>query len=555
MLLQFLISAASCAVFAGSVLAAAAPSNAPIVEVSNGSYYGKYNSVYNQDIFLGIPYAQPPVKDLRFAPPKSLNTTWSGLRNATEYGYACVGYGEDTEDASKNFTNEDCLTLNIARPAGKSSKPLPVAVWIHGGGWVYGSSAVGLYNTTFLVERSVQMGEPIIAVSFNYRLAAWGFLYNDQIAKEGQTNAGLRDQRLALHWVKENIAAFGGDPEKITIFGESAGSVSVFNHVLAYNGRDDKLFSGAIGQSGSIAGLGGQWQPTTDKVALATYNITQTVCPDATDKLACLRKAKFEDLNNAINASLSIPVAASPNIYGPYIDGDIVARSMANQLKDGDYVKIPIIMGTNNDESVYFVPPGLNSEADIQQFLLGSFVGLNLTQANAIQTGYKYDDPEQCLPGIHRYQLNSTVGIQLKRAVSILSDLTFIGPTHYGAQLVSKNNYKPLYVYNFNASISVGPNYYGAAHGYELAYTFYNLNGTGWEGDKPPFLGGNPFIGRSKSYLELADVMSGMWIGFFNHGVPGYKNQPVPKWPAYKGGDGPIMIFDAQPNKLNTRNL
>ncbi|KAM6508294.1 hypothetical protein FALCPG4_018168 [Fusarium falciforme] len=112
--------------------AAVTPSKSPIVDTLNGSYYGLYNPVYNQDIFLGIPYAQPPLKDLRFRPPHSLNTTWSGLRNATEIGYSCVGYGEDTEVAAKNYTNEDCLSLNIARPAGNSSKPLPVAVWIHG---------------------------------------------------------------------------------------------------------------------------------------------------------------------------------------------------------------------------------------------------------------------------------------------------------------------------------------------------------------------------------------------------------------------------------------
>lgn len=108
------------------------PSNAPVVRLTNGSYYGLHNSRYYQDEFLGMPYAQPPVGDLRYRPPVGLNSTWPGLRNATEYGYACLGYGDDTENSAGNYTNEDCLTLNVVRPSGHMGGPLPVAVWIHG---------------------------------------------------------------------------------------------------------------------------------------------------------------------------------------------------------------------------------------------------------------------------------------------------------------------------------------------------------------------------------------------------------------------------------------
>ncbi|KAH7159431.1 Alpha/Beta hydrolase protein [Dactylonectria estremocensis] len=429
--------------------AAVPPSQATIVDTLNGSYYGLYNQVYNQDIFLRVPYAQPPLKELRFRPPHSLNTTWSGLRNATELGHSCVGYGEDTEIAAKNHTSEDCLSLNIARPAGNSSTPLPVAVWIHGGGWIAGSSANGWYNVSFLVERSVQLQQPIIGVSINYRLAGWGWLHSDEVVAEGSTNVGLRDQRLALHWVKENIAAFGGDPSKITIFGESAGSHSVSSHLLAYNGRDDGLFHAAIGQSGSIAGLG-PWEPTVEKLSLATANITETVCPKATDKLACLRQADFETLNNAINASLSLPYAS---VFGPVMDGDILVRPRVEQLRDGDFVDIPFLLGTNNDETGYYAPAGINNDLELHQGLIQA----------------------------------------------------------------------------------------------------WDLNGTGWEGHEAPFLGGNPFEGRPQPYLDLAAVMSGMWVGFINNGVPYYDKQPVPEWPPYKGEDPSIMNFDAQPEYLNTR--
>ncbi|UPK89480.1 hypothetical protein LCI18_000415 [Fusarium solani-melongenae] len=525
MRLQLVLTVVSASALSGwpAVHAKAVPHNAPIVETSNGSYYGLHNSVYNQDIFLGIPFAQPPLNNLRFKPPQSLNTTWSGLRNATELGYSCVGYGEDTEVAAKNYTGEDCLSLNVVRPVGNWSNPLPVAVWIHGGGWYMGSSASSWYNTSFLVERSVQVDQPIIVVGINYRLAGWGFLWSDEVVKEGSTNVGLRDQRLALHWVKENIAAFGGDPSKITIFGESArGSYSVASHVLAYNGRDDGLFHAAIGQSGSPAGIG-PWQPSIDKLSLATANLTQAVCPNAKNKLSCLRKADFATLNNAIRASLTLPLTGPP--CGPVVDGDIVARPAFEQLRDGDFVKVPYLLGSNNDESGYYTPLGINREADLHNAMLSALVGVNFTEATELISQYPYTGIDLALPGISNTELNVTVGLQFKRLLTVATDLIFKAPTRYAAKSWQQHSFSNMYVYNANTSVAVGPRYFGAAHGFEMAYTFYNLNGTGWEGDEPPFLGGSPFEGRPKPYLDLAAVMSGMWVGFMNTGVPHYKDR------------------------------
>ncbi|KAH6989881.1 carboxylesterase [Ilyonectria destructans] len=550
MCLRLFITAALGVVLSTRQVAGAAvpPSKAAIVDTLNGSYYGTYNEVYSQDLFLGVPYAQPPLKDLRFRPPRSLNTTWSGLRNATELGYSCVGYGEDTEVAAKNYTGEDCLSVNIARPAGNFSKPLPVAVWIHGGGWITGSSASSWYNMTYLVERSVQMQQPIIGVGVNYRLAGWGWLQSDEIVAEGSTNVGLRDQRLALHWLKENIAAFGGDPSKITIFGESAGAISVGSHMLAYNGRDDGLFHAAIAQSGSVGGLG-SWDATAEKSALATANITETVCPEATDKLACLRKADFETLNNAIRTSLSVPHAGV--LYGPIIDGDIMVRSPVEQLRDGDVVDVPYLVGSNNDEMSYYTPV-INDELELHQSLIQT-MDLNFTQAIEIISRYPYSDPELVSPEVSNARLNSTVGVLYKRANTIFTDVAFKATTRYGAQLWQQRKSSNTYIYNANTTITKGPNYFGAAHGFELPYMFYDINGTGWQGDSPPFLGGSPFEGRTQPYFDLAAVMSGMWVGFMNNGVPHYDGQPVPEWPPYKGENPMIMNFDAQTDCLNTK--
>jgi hypothetical protein len=192
----------------------------PTARVLNGSYYGIHNPTFNQDFFLGIPFAQPPVGDLRFRQAKPLNSSWADARSATEYSPECIGYGSD-DSVLGNPVSEDCLTLNVIRPTGASSK-LPVAVWIHGGGYVMGGSRDPRYNLSHIVQQSIHSNAPFIAVGINYRLQAWGWLFGTEILKQGQANIGLRDQRLALHWIQENIAAFGGDPRKVTIWGKSS---------------------------------------------------------------------------------------------------------------------------------------------------------------------------------------------------------------------------------------------------------------------------------------------------------------------------------------------
>lgn len=208
--------------FSSAAYAAVLPRNvsssAPSVTLKNGSYYGVYSSVYDQDFFLGMPFAQPPVDDLRFRQPQSLNTTWTGARNATVYQPECIGYGSD-QWVLGNHVSEDCLSVNVIRPAGVSSDAaLPVGVFLNPGGYFEGGNSDPRYNMSFIIQQSQEMGTPFIAVSPNYRLSLWGFLYSQEVVDAGITNLGMLDQRLALHWVQENIAAFGGDPTKVTIW-------------------------------------------------------------------------------------------------------------------------------------------------------------------------------------------------------------------------------------------------------------------------------------------------------------------------------------------------
>lgn len=165
---------------------------------------------------------------------KSLNQSWDDVRSATQYSPNCLSYVIEEQG---HKLSEDCLYVNVVRPSGvNDTADLPVAFWIHGGGFTTGGSAYARYNLSFIVEQSVKIGTPIVAVSFNYRLSAFGFLSGGEATEAGISNNGYRDQRLALQWVNENIAAFGGSPDKVTIWGESAGAMSVTAHMFAYNG-------------------------------------------------------------------------------------------------------------------------------------------------------------------------------------------------------------------------------------------------------------------------------------------------------------------------------
>lgn len=196
----------------------------PIVQVpfTSASYSGVYLPTFKQDAFLGINFAPEP---RRFTP--ATLATPSGHTDAKKYGNSCPAYGGDT-DYIKGISEmkEDCLNLNIVRPSGIHGN-LPVMVWIYGGGWQMGSNADPRYNLSYIVEQSVLSGKPVIGVSINYRLAGFGFLYSQEVANSGNTNLGLRDQRTALQWIQKYIRSFGGDPRKVTIWGEVCHSQNI----------------------------------------------------------------------------------------------------------------------------------------------------------------------------------------------------------------------------------------------------------------------------------------------------------------------------------------
>ncbi|KAK5203301.1 hypothetical protein LTR41_010944 [Exophiala xenobiotica] len=275
---------------------------------------------------------------------------------------------------------------------------------------------------------------------------------------------------------------------------------------------------------------------------MATKNVTDTLCANAAGVLACLRKADFADLNNAINASLSIQQQGTN--YWPVIDGEIVARVSLSQLLEGAFFKIPYVLGTNNDEGAYFIDFGINNDADLAESLASPV--LNDASIPQLMASYPLVDPDSAIQGLKNSELNDTIVLQWKRAATLSTDIDMEAPTRKSAQIWMDKTSEgaPIYISNANTTNAIADQYLGA-----IPYMFYSLNGSGCEGDLPPFVGGNPFLDRPQSYLDMAAVMSGFWVGYFNGGVPQYKNP----WPAYNATTDKIMILDAQPTHLNVR--
>ncbi|KAG4033740.1 hypothetical protein MFRU_004g02430 [Monilinia fructicola] len=513
--------------------------SSPTVRVLNGTYYGTHLAKYDEDLFLGIPYAQPPVGPLRFHPPQSLNTTWDEPRNATEYSPECIGYGSSNWVLG-NIVSEDCLTLNVVRPSGISpDEKLPVAVWVHGGYNIQGGALDPRYNLSFIVEQSIEAKTPIIAVSIQYRVSGWGFLFGKEILDAGSANIGFRDQRLALHWVQENIEFFGGDKEKVTLWGESAGAVGVGAQLVAYGGRDDKLFRAAITQSGGPTpsnrySTPESWQPVYNNVTAAVG------CAGANDTLACLRTVPTERLSSVFNSSTT----ASAN-WGVQIDHDMILKSGSAQLAAGEFVKVPLLTGRNFDEGTTYATRGINTTSEF--LALVQSAGLDNATATTIAAMYP-DIPAIGIPATlvgRPSPSEAYLGAQWKRVAAYIGDLQQHAPRRLTSQSWAKYNVSS-YSYRFNVLVNgISPSI-GATHFQEVAFVFHNTEGEGYK----TVVSKDPFEGKPESFLELAKIMSRMWISWVVHGDPNLAGVSNTTWPEYTLEDPKNLVFDVNVTDL-----
>ncbi|KAG3152134.1 hypothetical protein PI126_g10652 [Phytophthora idaei] len=499
------------------LFASASAADPPAVTVKNGSYYGVYQENYDQDLFLGMPYAQPPVGDLRFRIPESLNTTWSEPKNATEYSPECYGYGSD-QWVLDNVISEDCLTINVVRPSGISKDAkLPVGFWIHGGGLYQGGSRDPRYNLSYIVIEAAEAGTPFIGVSFNYRLQAFGFLWGTAVKEAGVTNLGFRDQRLALHWVQENIASFGGDTGKVTIWGESAG------------GR---------------VWLTCKYIPTayTNASAWDVYNnniTAATNCSSAVNTLDCLRHVPIDTLSDILNSSV-----ASAASWGPAVDGDYIQDTGPALLSAGKFVHVPILLRTNNDEGTAFGKTGIDTNEEFFQYLVT--MGYSQNEANMLLDLYP-DIPAIGIPGtLHGRPGNDTsYGYMYKRVSAYAGDSTMHAPRRFVSEIWAKNNVTS-YSYLFNVLTAGISQYIGVTHFTEVAFVFYNLLGDGYNNS----VATDPFLDKPESYKQLARAMARMWASFIVNQTPNENGVTALRWPEYTLDDPQIIVFDANVTEL-----
>lgn len=283
--------------------------------------------------FRGIPYAAPPVNELRFAPPQP-PAKRDEVLDASEFGSLCP---QAESPFGKASLDEDCLYLNIYTP--KDEGDYPVMVWIHGGAFIFGSGSDEGYDPARLVA------EGVVLVTLNYRLGALGFLAHADLSKErpevGSGNYGLMDQQQALRWIQDNIENFGGDPNNVTIFGESAGGHSVLSHIASP--AAEGLFHKAIVQSGSYNP--GQMPLTLGEMLVGVPFVKELGCDEDTDVPACLREATVADLLKA----------QADSWYLPMTGGEILPKSIYEALDEGNFNKVPVLMGSNLHEGRLFV--------------------------------------------------------------------------------------------------------------------------------------------------------------------------------------------------------
>ncbi|ODQ80424.1 hypothetical protein BABINDRAFT_35845 [Babjeviella inositovora NRRL Y-12698] len=463
----------------------------PQVKLSDGdTITGNYDTL-NLESYLGISYAAPPVGSLRFKPPQPFAGSLNGF-NALTYGPSCfqmnmeAGLTNSLQGAALGLVmqsplfnaivsqSEDCLTLNVYRKRGLSSTAkLPVMFWIYGGGFEIGGTTT--YPPEQLMAQGALQGQDFIYVSVNYRLGAFGFLGGLEIKAEGSGNAGFLDQRLGLQWVADNIASFGGDPSKVTIFGESAGSMSVAHHLIANSGdntyKGEPLFRAAIMQPGSVL-------PSLEIDSAYPQLIFDTVadaagCDAASDKLECLRNVPYDTMAVASNSVPGMLGYASLKFsYMPRPDGGIISYLPAQMVTDGKYARVPYIIGDQNDGGTIFTLGSLNvtTEAEVRTYVDYLFPEVSSSQLDQLLTLYSQDITQGSPFGSGT---SNALTPQYKRISALIGDIFSQAPRRF-----MLNSTSDVTRYTYNSQQLTGTAVVGTFHANDLIDQ-YDVTGSG----------------------------------------------------------------------------
>lgn len=467
------------------------------IKTQNGFVQGTFEN--GQQVFRGIPFAQPPVGQLRWKAPQPA-TNWEGIKATTNFAPAPYQGGNPPSGKS-----EDCLYLNVWSPAKNPKEKLPVIVWIYGGGFAFGSTAEGVYSGEKLAEKGV------VFVSIAYRVGQLGFLAHPELSAETPQktsgNYGLLDMIAGLQWVKSNIAAFGGDPSKVTIFGESAGGIAV--SMLCASPLAKGLFHGAISQSGGSFG----------PARITTY-------PGENQKLLVdAEQSGLEYMKKAGASSLAelrkIDIEKLPQGFGmpggwPIIDGYVIPNDQYTLYEQGKYSHTPILVGYNSDEGLSFSPPKTPKD-----------------YTDGVQKRYgKFADKL-----IQAYPVNETT--VPKTARDLARDAAFGWHTWAWANLQSNTSKSKVYYYYFDQHPDFpenSPQYgQGTPHGHDVGFVF---------GHTSP---------QSKlataTDANISDAMVSYWTNFAKYGDP--NGAGLPLWQQYTKTNHAVMHF-SQSSKMGT---
>ncbi|MDB5236257.1 MAG: carboxylesterase [Hymenobacter sp.] len=486
-------------------------------------------------VFKGVPFAAPPVGTRRWQAPQPVQP-WKGVRPATQFGPRAMQlplFGD--MNFRSNGVSEDCLYLNVWTPAKSAQERRPVLVYFYGGGFVAGDGSEPRYDGESMARQG------IVAVTVNYRLGVFGFLAHLELTKESPHHAsgnyGLLDQAAALQWVRDNIAAFGGDPRHVTIGGESAGSFSVNAQMASPLAKN--LVVGAIGESGSLLGL--QPLPTLAEAEQTGATFATTV---GANSLAALRAMPAQQLLEATGKP------AAPR-FSAVVDGYFLPRQPAEIYAAGQQAKVPLLVGWNSQE--------MNAG-----FLLGQAPPTAENFRAAVQNlyGERADDVLRLYPA-------GTDAEAEQSATDLASDRFIAYSTWKWAEMQLQTSGRPVYRYLYarprpamtpemgnatsglaggvvkgNAAAPLAPPARGAVHSAEIEYALGNL-------------ASNKVFAWTADDYQVSKTMQGYFANFIKTGNP---NGPgLPTWPATATGNGQVLRLDvktqAEPDKTRARYL
>jgi para-nitrobenzyl esterase len=443
----------------------------PLIALDDGVIEGRWVAG-GLRAFLGVPFAKPPVGELRWKAPEK-NEPWSGVRDAGKFSPRCA---QPPSSDPLNVESEDCLYLNVWAPT--AAKKLPVMVWIHGGGNVNGSGSEWVYDGQHLASRGV------VLVSINYRLGVFGFFGHEGLSNGGASagsagNQGLWDQQRALSWVHENIAKLGGDPENVTIFGESAGSVDVCMHMASPESRG--LFHRAISQSGGCTTVRGT---LTSAQRTAARFATQLGCGEA-DPLACLRQKSIVELVDS--------AAAFSGSFNVIVDGSFMPEQPRALFDRGDIAKVPYMLGSTTDEGSYWTLDATGITND-EQYL------------EALKQ--RFSEPVQPIADLYPVSKFAEAKDPYQAAITrVWGDARLVCPTVDVARRALALDL-PVYLYNWDIPVD---DVIGVAHASELVFVF----------------GTNQFF--TPQTMPVSEQMQTYWTNFAKTGDP--NGVDLLKWP------------------------